>query len=85
MVLQQTSAKMLQEGTDTQALDVLLETIVQVNITQSRDLLNQESIGVVSHLVEAFVADQKDSQSDVQSSDYAFTIELASQLCMQTL
>ena len=81
MVLETTSAKMVTDGADTQALDVLLETIVQVQTTQSRELLHAEALNVIERLVEAFCGKKKTSE-DIQASDFAFTIELASQLCL---
>lgn len=82
MVLNETSADILSGKTDTQGVDILLETIVQVQTSQSRDLLNKEAEAVISHLIEAY-CDKKNEA--VLPSDYAFTIELAAQLFQQTL
>ena len=79
MVLESTSSKVVRDGAVTQELDILLETIVQVQTNQSRQALHVEAINVLSHLVKAFC-----SRAQGEASDLAFTVELASQLCLQT-
>ena len=56
MVLEVTSQKILQTrvSNEIQALDILLETILQVHISQSREQLHSESLNVIAYLVESF-------------------------------
>ena len=49
-----------------------------------KEKLNQEALKVIDRLVTAFCAKKK-QDGGLQASDFAFSIELSSQLCNQTL